>query len=137
MQTFLPFKSFVKSAAVLDRARLGKQRVEAKQILQTLLGESQGWRNHPAVRMWRGYPRLLALYGWVICDEWRRRGYKDTLQPYFRHHIDTLVDEVDVPFWLGLDRFHDAHKSKLVQKDPEHYIPSLGRQPELEYYWPV
>ncbi len=33
MQTFLPYDSYADSAAVLDRARLGKQRVEAKQIL--------------------------------------------------------------------------------------------------------
>ena len=33
MQTFLPFPDFQQSAAVLDRVRLGKQRVEALQIL--------------------------------------------------------------------------------------------------------
>lgn len=42
MQTFLPYKSFVKSAACLDMRRLGKQRVEAKQILMALTGESKG-----------------------------------------------------------------------------------------------
>ncbi|HET9348893.1 MAG TPA: pyrimidine dimer DNA glycosylase/endonuclease V, partial [Arthrobacter sp.] len=31
MQTFLPFPDFQQSAAALDRARLGKQRVEALQ----------------------------------------------------------------------------------------------------------
>ena len=36
MQTFLPYKDFRKSAQVLDYKRLGKQRVEAWQIYQTL-----------------------------------------------------------------------------------------------------
>ena len=34
MQTFLPYPDFVKSAQCLDYRRLGKQRVEAKQILE-------------------------------------------------------------------------------------------------------
>ena len=36
MQTFLPFADFRKSAAALDNARLGKQRVECLQILRAL-----------------------------------------------------------------------------------------------------
>lgn len=35
MQTFLPYPDFARSAACLDRQRLGKQRLEAFQILQT------------------------------------------------------------------------------------------------------
>lgn len=34
MQTFLPYANFEASAKVLDYKRLGKQRVEAKQILE-------------------------------------------------------------------------------------------------------
>lgn len=36
MQTFLPYPDFKKSAQCLDYQRLGKQRLECKQILQTL-----------------------------------------------------------------------------------------------------
>ena len=55
MQTFLPYKDFSRSAKVLDRQRLGKQRVEGLQILQCLLGiGSLRWKNHPAVKMWKG-----------------------------------------------------------------------------------
>ena len=45
MQTFLPYKSFNKSFKVLDYRRLGKQRVEAMQILNVLLGrrKTKGW----------------------------------------------------------------------------------------------
>lgn len=38
MQTFLPYPDFSKSASVLDKRRLGKQRVENLQIMQVLLG---------------------------------------------------------------------------------------------------
>lgn len=38
MQTFLPYADFRASAHVLDRQRLGKQRVETLQIMQALLG---------------------------------------------------------------------------------------------------
>jgi len=36
MQTFLPYPDFVQTSKVLDNKRLGKQRVEALQILQVL-----------------------------------------------------------------------------------------------------
>ena len=58
MQTFLPYKSFRKTALCLDNKRLGKQRVETLQILRALTGyynQSGAWLNHPAVKMWRGY----------------------------------------------------------------------------------
>jgi hypothetical protein len=54
MQTFLPDRDFAVCAATLDNRRLGKQRLEAYQILRTLRGLSPGWSHHPAVAMWRG-----------------------------------------------------------------------------------
>lgn len=36
MQTFLPYEDFNQSTAVLDRQRLGKQRVEALQLLKAI-----------------------------------------------------------------------------------------------------
>ena len=79
MQTFLPELTFEASASALDYRRLGKQRVETYQILRTLTGKSDSWKNHPAVKMWRGYEKALCAYGLAICEEWRYvRGYKDT-----------------------------------------------------------
>lgn len=37
MTTFLPYADFTETAKVLDRARLGKQRVETLQIVQSHL----------------------------------------------------------------------------------------------------
>lgn len=36
MQTFLPYPDFAESASVLDRQRLGKQRVETLQVMKAL-----------------------------------------------------------------------------------------------------
>lgn len=135
MQTFLPYANFADSAACLDRQRLGKQRVEAKQILMTLEGKVRGWRSHPAVRMWQGYADVLALYGWTVCTEWRRRGYIDTLRPYFGERVPK--QDFAVPAWLGNEEFHLAHRANLVRKLPEWYgklWPDVG--PSDEYVWP-
>jgi len=80
MQTFMPYGSaYDETAKCLDTKRLGKQRVETYQILKALLGETKGWRNHPATRMWEGYEFQLYVYQTAICAEWSRRGYKDTV----------------------------------------------------------
>ena len=61
MQTFLPYPDIEKSLECLDRLRLGKQRVEAYQILNILLNrtKTKEWRNHPAVKMWEGHTNAL------------------------------------------------------------------------------
>ena len=135
MQTFLPYPNFSESARVLDRQRLGKQRVEAFQILRTLTGASAGWRNHPAVRMWQGYDIALAFYGSKMCDEWIARGYKDTLLPRFVAHFDP---NVEMPPWLGDPAFHSSHRANLLRKNPEWYGQfGWTEDPSLPYVWPV
>ena len=64
MQTFLPHRDFAKTAKHLDRKRLIKQSVENLQILKSLAGlygETGAWRNHPAVKMWKGHEDFLLL----------------------------------------------------------------------------
>lgn len=104
MQTFLPYTSFTESVRALDRQRLGKQRVEAWQILQTLTGESTGWAHHPAVLMWRGFERALCAYGITVCDEWIRRGYQDTMRERFAFALQTFIGPTTPP-WLGDEDF--------------------------------
>src|ERR1700712_5264270 len=79
MQTFLPSADFTASSVVLDDRRLGKQRVETFQILRALTWPEYAWKNHPAVRMWRGFIPALVAYGLANCDEWIRRGNADTV----------------------------------------------------------
>lgn len=141
MQTFLPYKDFEMSARALDYRRLGKQRLEAWQLLETLCGTPSRWENHPACKMWRGHLHQLCVYGMVICDEWKQRGYKDTMAERFEgiyRHIcrTTTLGRVDPP-WLGDERLHLSHRANLVRKDPYFYIPKFGKLESIPYWWPV
>lgn len=147
MQTFLPYSSYSRSAACLDYRRLGKQRVEAKQILQALgvpvggplQGKPSSWRSHPATRMWQGYEYSLCQYAIEICKEWRRRGYKDTLLPQFMYAASCCLerDDPSSPPWLGCEAFHSSHRSNLLRKLPEHYSQFGWSEPnDLPYVWP-
>jgi hypothetical protein len=139
MQTFLPYPDFVQSASVLDYRRLGKQRVECKQILLALQRTSGGWVNHPAVRMWRTYDIALCVYGWMMCREWVDRGYKDNLMGWFqRYRADHGLRRYVHPPWLGDNAFHLSHQSNLVRKDAEFYGPLFPGVPDdLPYVWPA
>ena len=133
MQTFLPYNDFRKSAQVLDRQRLGKQRVETLQLLKALAGETKGWVNHPAAKMWRGYENALVIYGVAMCDEWIKRGYKDTCRDKilaYRNYDTAVV----VPKWLGREDFHASHRSNLLRKNPEYYSKfGWDESNDLEY----
>ena len=138
MQTFMPYPNFDASAACLDWRRLGKQRVEAYQILNTLTGRSTGWQNHPAVKMWRGHEKALSLYALVMCAEWRRRGYKDTMHGIISEIDATLTSALEYPEWVGDRAFHASHRSNLLRKDVFHYSQfGWTESPDLPYVWPV
>jgi hypothetical protein len=135
MQTFMPLLTYEESAYVLDRQRLGKQRVETKQILQTLLGESAGWRHHPAVKMWAGYESALCRYG-QMCRTWSSRGYIDNLYGFFEEKYGALPLTGD-PLWVGKTDFHASHRSNLLRKAPEWYGKfGWSEGPDMPYYWP-
>ena len=137
MQTFLPYKDFAQTASVLDRQRLGKQRVETLQIIKSLVTPNYGWKNHPAVRMWRSYEFELLNYQEAICNEWTSRGYKDTC---LEKSIALLADYPQkrfTPYWLGNPVVHKSHQSNLLRKLPEHYSQYFNDiSNDLEYYWP-
>jgi hypothetical protein len=46
VQTFLPYADLAESAAALDDRRLGRQRVEALQVLRALTRSPYGWEHH-------------------------------------------------------------------------------------------
>ncbi len=122
MQTFLPYPDLRASSVVLDDRRLGKQRVETFQILRALTFETYAWRNHPAVRMWRGFVPGLVRYGRENCREWMRRGYADTLADKFLEWSDGIEpDDPPLPPWFGWEPLHRSHRYALVGKEPEWY----------------
>jgi hypothetical protein len=131
MQTFLPFADFQRSARVLDYRRLGKQRVEATQILNAL-DRGGGWANHPAVRMWRGFEPALRRYRNVMVQEWVRRGYNNSMVLY------RSGGRVRIPEWVGDESFHAAHRANLLRKDPTFYGQyGWSESSTLPYVWPV
>jgi len=141
MQTFLISPVFEETAKVLDRQRLGKQRVEALQILDVLLGikpESR-WKNHPAVKMWNGYEVCLLNYVKTIMDEWKNRGYKNTkCEEKYNMMLDLIVGKKLIyPDWFTPE-FFEAHKSNLIRKKSDHYRKFFKNTPNnLEYIWPM
>ena len=103
MQTFLPVPNFFTTACVLDRQRLGKQRVEAWQIIRTIRRpkRSNAWAHHPAVAQWKNYIPALAAYGAIMCIEWQRRGYKDRMYRRFMCYLRHTSSPIPMPPWLG------------------------------------
>lgn len=149
MQTFLPHAGFADSAAVLDPKRLGKQRVEALQVLRGLTVPGYGWRRHPAVRMWAGYEEALVRYGLDVCGVWTAGGRSDTCAATLRRDYlalapgggvreqDELAAAGELPPWLGDPAFHRSHRSALVRKAPEVYRDLFPGVPDdLPYVWP-
>lgn len=130
---------------MLDQQRLGKQRVEAYQIFEVLLGIDSRWKNHPAVAMWRGAEIPLVKYGIAMCNEWKSRGFQDNMRSKFLDLMeDSIFEKVldiqnssGIPWWLGNPGFHLSHRSNLLRKAPEHYRQFWPDDPDnLPYVWP-
>lgn len=132
MQTFLPYPSFEQSARVLDYKRLGKQRVEGAQIINTLEGRSTGWANHPCVRMWDGYVDALKVYTNTMILEWTHRRYKNNMELY------VVEGDYEMPFWFGWNVVHRSHRASLLSKAYGYYIQyGWTELPINNIYWPV
>ena len=130
MQTFLPYPDLRDSVLCLDNKRLGKQRVEAMQILNVLEGRRQGWKNHPAVKMWIGHTEALHLYKDLCIAEWIDRGFNNTM-------VWTYGGHTSLPEWWG-GEIHATHRSNLLRKDAAHYSQfNWGEPNDLPYHWPI
>ncbi|MEI6609224.1 MAG: MSMEG_6728 family protein [Deltaproteobacteria bacterium] len=129
MQTFLPYPDFKKSLQAIDYRRLGKQRVEAYQIIRAIK-YGDGWQHHPAVKMWRGHINALKLYYNLSLDEWIGRGYRNNMQKM------PIRGRIAYPQWFGRNCFHAAHRSNLLRKDPHFYGQyKWSEPPDLPYLW--
>jgi len=149
VQTFLPHPDFEQAARALDLKRLGKQRVECIQVVRGLTWEKYGWRNHPAVKMWRGHEEALGRYALTCCEVWSQLGFADTCAATIRTDLanagvvrirtqEELAAACELPDWLGDERFHRSHQSSLLRKDPEFYGPRFpGIPDDLPYHWPT
>jgi hypothetical protein len=137
MQTFLPYSDFRKSLESLDNKRLGKQRVEAYQIISAITGRPKkngqpykGWTSHPCSVMWRDYVNALKLYYNDSIDVWKSRGFKNTME------YEVIEGEFILPHWLGDEDFHSSHRSNLLRKDFDYYSKhGWVDNPDDPYVW--
>lgn len=148
MQTFLPSWSCRESAQALDNQRLGKQRVEAMQILKALT-TGKGWIYHPATKMWAGYEGWLVQYIYSMCLEWTARGFEDSVEEKSAAlYLAWFSGETEVPPrpyaetlarpWWWFDPYMAlSHRSNLLRKDMDRYGQQWPNDPhDLEYIWP-
>lgn len=135
MQTFLPLADWREGCFCLDTKRLGKQRVEAMQILDVLVNNKPAWRNHPATVMWRGYERALLEYLKHVCYVWRLYGYRDSVGYRTWGTLEELP--LIIPPWMGDERLHSSHRAALLSKNNKWYGQfGWKEEPRVEYYWP-
>lgn len=155
MQVFLPFPDVQKSLQVLDKVRLWKQVLEAKQLLDCIEGRKEGWKNHPCAKMYKRYPKFLISYFNEGLRQWKQVG-KSSFE-----YIPFDMSEHDIPDWFKDEAFHLSHRSNLLRKalndasgigasglpkkpsiqllqNLERLGVTIQNTPEnLEYVWPV
>lgn len=137
MMVFIPYSDPIKIAKILDYKRLGKQRVEARQILSIILGEAKwtAWRHHPAVLMWVKYPNELKYYYNTMIKEWIARGYKNNMVMY-----ENLPEDMQMPWFMYCGPILRSHKATLLRKNYDHYSQYFkAPKTYLEHgiIWPV
>jgi hypothetical protein len=144
--TFLIDPDFKTNAKLLDYRRLGKQRLEAKQIINILENyyewdivndngniklvrreKKQGFNHHTAVMMWWGYVNALKHYYNIIVQEWISRKYKNTMAFY-----DVDESKIVYPPWLNWPQLYYSHRARLCEKNPTFYSFLKGTYP-IEY----
>jgi len=90
-----------------------------------------------------------------MCDEWRRRGYKDNLTRFFFDYLgvyclgelhrirDEEIEETGrdplAPSWLGMEALHMSHRAAPLRKNPGHYAQEQWEDVDtnMPYWWPA
>jgi hypothetical protein len=155
MQTFLPSKDFDVAANMLDSKRLNKQILECYQILKVLSNKDPkaAWRNHPAVKMWRGHEHGLFTYTLAMVKEANKRGIKTdkNMENLIALRV-VFISEwgSGFPSWYynknEMKRITTTHRARLYVKDPVYYFDFVSYQDHeankpccdgCNYYWPT
>lgn len=137
MQTFLPYPDFIESLRSLDNKRLGKQRVEAYQIISAITQRPRkdgkpykGWVSHPCSVMWKNYLIALKMYYNDSIDVWKERGFKNTME------YEIIDNDLVLPHWIGNNEFHSSHRANLLRKDYDFYSQKgWSENPTDPYIW--
>ena len=164
VNVFIIKPNIYETARLLDRQRLCKQRLETKQIIDSLEEydatgtiTKSGWSNHPAVKSWIGFTNHLKVYFNIIVREWCNRGYKNTMQLYpiderpynivmcnfngiSAEYDKNSFNQYSFPFWISFPPFYLSHQASLCRKNPKHYknllCPELNQYLNNGYLWP-
>lgn len=164
VNVFVIKPNIYETARLLDDKRLGKQRVEAKQIINALeefdlTGRitKAGWSNHPAVKSWIGFTNHLKVYFNIIVREWCSRGFNNTMQLYpiderpynivncnfdgrTSNYDRSQFNQYSFPFWISFPPFYLSHQASLCRKDPKYYksllCDTLNPYLNYGYIWP-
>jgi hypothetical protein len=159
MQTFLPYENLIDSLNCLDYRRLGKQRLETREIiginliklypnkyntenLSSVINEKRlkNHINHPCVKMWEKHLNILCTYGTLNCYIWIKKGYKDNQLPVFNKlsQLKEVINSKKYPLFLGNENFHSSHRAALLYKNYEFYSKyGWGEKPIINYKWSV
>jgi hypothetical protein len=148
MQTLFPYSSVPQSAACLRDADLQSQIAHSIIIIDTLheIEGSEGWLQHPAIAMWRGYEAQLCDYGLSMCEVGKTRGWNvGGSEERLEWHLGniTTVDDFEMrkPPWMTdpnkMSWLIRSHRSFLMGKDRRHYAKFRWNVPTgLPMYWP-
>lgn len=155
----------MKSLICLDYRRLGKQRLEAKQLIKSIVLEDPSKLNQlrpgAAQLLTEDTTQLeamLTMVGLGAGKGWRnhpaRTQWEDHLGALAIYHDTSIVawkargynnempylsapGKWKLPPWWGDDKFHGSHRSNLLRKAPEWYGQfGWTDDPEAEYFWP-
>lgn len=123
VNTFLIHEDYTQIAKLLDYKRLGKQRVECKQLITIIENyynknyTKTGWKTHPATLMWLNDLNELKKYANCMIREWIHRGYKNTMETYI------ITEQTKKPWFVKSRDIRYTHMASLMRKDPAYYRP--------------
>lgn len=135
--TLMPYIGFFKSVQSLDDARASRQRQDALKILKGLMSDP-AVPYHISQAGWSGYEYTLGVYGMSACSNWQqKRGHRDNLAFQIHQILEGVPHDLDMPPWMGDLNIHRSHRSYLIRRLPEHYLPSWPNTPEnMPILWP-
>ena len=142
VNTFIVSTNLKKNFKILDRRRLGKQRLECLQIINALEGTSTGYINHSATKAFysenkkelKNNIKALKIYYNYCLREWIKRGYKNSMEFYTIYKdIDKDTYEeytsynnrregiVYMPWFFSYRPFILSHQASLLRKEKDYY----------------
>lgn len=127
MQVFICEKSTIEvcEAMKLDRVRMNKQVIEARQIIKSIEG-AKSWHNHPVCLMYREHKDWL--YTYMCCMDCYLKGLYENAK-YWSDEADKIR-----PFFLDWDELIIQHRKRLYSKSPDKY-PQFAEYGTSEENW--